>query len=171
MNATIEAPTRAVTPLQVCQDVLDRLDEGRLTVCTGSYFKSEALDIDSQATPDEVERLCEVCAIGAATLSHLRLRGEDEPRHMTEYNGVRHEGLGESLGFDNAGLIESAFERSPFFAPFDKSSAKFRAILFGSLFSDPRRRLRAIMVNCVAHNGQFRPFVPKWVGRWTAARS
>lgn len=154
----------AITALAVCQDVLDRLNAHALTVAMGSgYIVPELIpsyeSIEWARTIDEIEKTCRVCALGAATLSLLRLNGVEIPVTLDQTRKIRYDELAPLFGQDNLTLIEAAFEVDASFADEEVigSDLANAAEAFGSNYDDDEDRLRAIMENCVAHNATFTP--------------
>lgn len=103
---------------------------------------------------------CEVCAKGALVLAHLcelerptsdltddtkdRLSVENQARNL--------------VGYDNANLMEIAFERWGEYSLGRKpTEVEARAYRFGCRISDDRIRLRAILENAIKHGGTFTP--------------
>lgn len=99
---------------------------------------------------------CEVCALGAAFLSHVRLANK-----ATMF-GVRMAGPGEmrermnkTIGIEQSLLIETAFEG--YISKLGKGN--WQAGRFGREHDDPDRRLVAIMLNVIQNKGEFIPSI------------
>ena len=164
--------TKRERVLAIAKDVLAHL---RLLSCEeGSYIgvrstekASDAMDKliekggDAQPHIDKIARNCDVCALGAAFLSYVRL-----------YDGVSVEdvvpdALIEKMktvfSAEQLMLIEAAFEldaRPPIVGRLGGEhlpAGSRDAVCFGERFDDPKKRLKAIMENIVANDGVFKP--------------
>jgi hypothetical protein len=176
--------TKKERRIAVAKDVIKHLNLGHID--SGSYLESvevsEKADIDKvnnivdsktlQANIDSLARTCKVCALGACFISYIRLYDSVDPSSCVKnfYNGERkyayadYEDIIDDLKtiFNDKDLIyiESAFERSDMG---DCLSCEYSlvavqdAIDFGRKYSDPKKRLRAIMKNIIDNDGTFTP--------------
>lgn len=160
----------------VAEDVLKQLRrrKNRLRVGGSGYlsttYRPTSLDGDLREHLDKVEsNSCGVCALGAALLSKARLfdsvpmtevfykTGSDNYIPDLSQSCVR-ENLDDVFDKTTLKTVEAAFERNYnlIFEDHECPSPKiYGAVVFGMKFSDPRKRLQAIMENIVANNGRF----------------
>jgi hypothetical protein len=150
----------------IAKDVLERLDY--LNVYKGHYL---ALNQDvllpeegnAQDLLPQLEQNCQVCALGACFLSHIRLYDEVDIGEVNWYGGsLSHRRtiiskLKKYFGESQLDMIETAFEG---YVPREKE-INFETLMgihrFWRKFDNYTERLRAIMENIVSNNGEFNP--------------
>lgn len=172
--------------IAIAKDVLLRMRYRNIR--KGTYIEGDfetKKDIKDKTKADTVikdlEKACDVCALGSCFLSHIRLfdkielgeigtvgekeifDGEVYPAEVDIYvNGsfVREPLLNYFSEFQ-LDMIESAFEKynaSIHYDPSKDNEDKIQeAIRFGFLFDSDENRLRAIMKNIVKNDGEFIP--------------
>lgn len=154
----------------VARDVLKRLEGQKLTLKAGRYIRQvrdfgdwlrmcESEDIRPHL--DEVESVCEVCALGALLMSKARLYNAVRGRDLVDYLGDRQKtNLAAVFGRESLLLIEVAFEQNASAvrsASALGAAALNEAVAFTSPCLSPRDRLRAILENVIANDGEFVP--------------
>lgn len=158
----------------VAEDVLKRLRRRKnpIVACPGWYVSApyQPLSIGSDLQ-DHVDAMvdtgrCRVCALGAALLSKAKLFDKvpsnsiftqtyGGPTVWTNQHDVR-ENLKDVFSLSVLKRMEAAFEVSYRVVGGDSVSGDvYGAVVFGSQFQDPKKRMRAIMENVVANGGEF----------------
>lgn len=172
----------------VAKDVLKHLEAMHVT--PGTYFVGEAnIEVSRSTNPQEfvdvIQKKCDVCAIGACVISHIRLFDKvrlnevidpfdfsDLPLEDTKNTDVKlrmspsniRSQLAKHFRKKDIYLIECAFERDySFYA--DKGDEKVSlttrlkearaAEKFGRQHRNARKRLAAIMRNIIRNKGHF----------------
>jgi hypothetical protein len=163
----------------IAQDVIDQINARKLqNVRTGRYLHGvisaePAVDADLRDVVDLVAASCSVCARGAMLLSKARLYDSVPIKQFVSSSGrlgtLIHAECAEvrdalKADFDDRtiGMIEAAFERAPTgmgkWLEDDHELDLEVAIAFGDgCAGNSTDRLRAIMANIVANNGEFIP--------------
>lgn len=177
MPKPFEQMSREEKVVAIAEDVLKHLDDTQAvqsTYCSGEIHVDSGVTSETQlqSIEQELTRKCQVCALGACFLSHIRLFDnitfKDVDCENIEDLVANDDGyivfdipwravykpLSEYFDRDNLLLIETAFERDKGFSELSGIEAD-AAELFGRRYSDPRERLRAIMENIIKHNGTF----------------
>lgn len=152
----------------VARDVIERLDSHEsFTPLTGRYLSTPRVFMidelegkDLQDFIPEIERSgCQVCALGGLLFCKAVLYDEVPALivsmgHATRYSTVN--ALSDVFDTKTLDLVEAAFEQSRRFAE-DYQDEAVRAEVFGKQYEGDRERMRAIMENIVANNGEFIP--------------
>jgi len=158
--------TKAEARVAIAKDVLRNLRF--LRICRGNYCTGMLSVHDKteqiQDHVKEVQMKCEVCALGACVISAARLfnhltfgEASDEGFDGSWFNlhgDDVYRVLRPHFGGERCNLIEHAFEKGMHGHP-----KRFReaAAAFGEKYLDHHQRLRAIMLNIVRNQGEFRP--------------
>lgn len=113
-----------------------------------------------------MEKTCSVCAIGSIFLSYIRLKNKVPLDFLTPscFSGYTCDKkamltkLRDAFSTNQMNLIEAAFEMMSIELEcnYDADSLA-RALAFGSRYTDDKKRLRAILLNVVKNNGEFKP--------------
>lgn len=176
MTATKKLSGKAQARVAIAKDVLKHLRS--LKVGTGYYFngpifKGGAKGDDTQKHLKKLVK-CEVCALGACLISHVRLFDEvpltkvaDFGRYDEYYDKEAGKGsfefksdrpvhiLKKYFSRHQLNMIEAAFEQNnPFGGDLEELS---KAIEFTEGIYEPKDRLKAIMKNIVENDGTFVP--------------
>lgn len=119
-------------------------------------------DADLRDILPVVRKNCDVCAKAAMLLSKARVFDKVPISEVFSSWGSSIADddeicslLSGSFSSKTLSLIEAAFERSRMFAGYTPES--IAAEEFGDRYPDPKKRLRAIMLNVVKNNGEFKP--------------
>jgi hypothetical protein len=149
----------------VARDVIERIEAGKLRVATGGYLyiDEDAGPVDTdgliarggdlQPHVDEIERNCEVCALGAVLLSKARLMDAVPVAvlgHVGSYQGAFHRSLADVFDENTLLAIESAFEQGRF----GDTDLSRGAAVFGDQFDDDAERCVAVMEKVIEGNGE-----------------
>ena len=136
------------------------------------YLPEDPSGKELQPFLPKIKKNCVVCALGACFLSHVglfnKLKLDTFDNDSLGFSGGEiTETLRSSLGVKNMTLIESAFECTSmgdyYYLPKFKGVEPNEqpemeaAIQFGSKYDNPRMRLRKIMANLIANDGEFIP--------------
>lgn len=166
----------------IARDVLHQLRRrtvplrlGYGTYLRGTLAAPLALGDDLRAHADAVQRDCEVCLLGACLISKARLLDavplaalasgcDDAPpgqvRRINAGRAATRRGLEAVFDRRCMALMESAFEGLDMRRPADgviTYGDVARAVRFGRRHPDRRAKLRAVMLNVIAHAGRFVP--------------
>ena len=163
-TATKKAPselTKKRARIAIAKDVLKQLRY--LTVERGYYFyvpyssKSKLLEKnyaeDAQKHVPLLKRDCRVCALGACMISHVKLFDDCNLKPFLNNDRPDNQ-LGKWFSQEQLDMIEFAFETSP---DGDYYGDHCISHQFGARFANHKERLRAIMKNIVANDGEFKP--------------
>lgn len=161
--------------IKIAKDVLKRLRyldvrRGWGYICNGGIIVEEAddneakelfdrktrklnLDTEVQDILPKVEKTCQVCALGACFLSHVRFHDNFQ---VEELDNVDREDITNELEYyfdaDQLNLIENCFESNSYIDKYTYSSND-RIINPFAKYTDAKKRLRAIMINIVKNKG------------------
>jgi hypothetical protein len=153
--------TKAQKRVAIAKDVLKQLKA--LNVVKGTYLRNYGLQLprNDQAKQhiNQISRGCEVCALGACFLSHIRLFNEVDVGTLAGRCGetvncvfagsdLIDAELHKYFTYDQLLLIEAAFE--------GWTGEGYEARDFYDKHPDPKERLQAIMQNIVKNNGEFK---------------
>lgn len=147
-----DSPKKREMRLAVAKDVLKRLRRKKLNVFSGngyivpkntSYFeidnlKSSCQHDNSQEHLDKIESSCEVCALGACMLSHIRLFNKVVIEDTFGGENAKF-ALGSYFSRQQLGIIENVFERISNWSTREENS----------------KRLAKIMRNIIKNNGKY----------------
>lgn len=177
MPTVFENMTYEEKVVAIAKDVLKHLDV--TAVAEGTYLSGRIAipdDFDDksqlQIVEQEITKCCQVCALGACFLSHVRLFDHitlaDCDTSVLDFSGRRRETvvfrmdlgdieqpLRDYFDCDELRLIEAAFECDRVHAEDLLEEHAMAAEQFGRRHGHPRRRLEAIMKNIIANNGHF----------------
>lgn len=171
--------SRAERKVVLCQDVLARLKQEKLSANEGAYIDNlneiaklyGPSDLKGPVTKKDclaIEKHCDVCARGALLLSKIRLfnsvnwediKSKHEVPVISQKDTTKI--LSEAFYREELLAIEAAFE-----AQYDSCNEDFigqneehswACVDFGLQYEYPDNRLYAIMENIVDNNGEFLP--------------
>jgi len=157
--------------VRIARDVLAQLRLGRYIAEAGTYVAVETkdgylgdgwTDLNPNHSFKTVFKKnkdvsCRVCALGSAFVSLVNIQNKCSVGEIQENNQMFNR-LAKYFGNDNIALMESAFEC----ATMDHVSHNLYqedidlAIEFGRRYDDETQRLRAIMLNVIRNNGDFK---------------
>lgn len=157
----------AVKAIAVAKDVIKQLNKLHLSstyvsIRSDKHSLDEIEAKDLQEVIDEIQKKCQVCAMGAVFLSKIRLYNGVTTQNLLQYNTGYYRGyspllkpfLVESLKDcfteENLDEIERSFEL--WNGPLDNTCYQF-----GIKYKTKKARLRAIMKNIIKNNGVFIP--------------
>lgn len=154
----------------IAKDVLKQIP--KLTVAQGTYINFDNDVAQSDVEGQELQALlpklmkgkaCKVCALGACMISHVRLFDKfkiPEAGYAGDSialsDGDFRDDLVASFGERNLSLIECAFEMDDYHGDADLDDKEV-AVTWGEQYDKSDDRLRAIMKNIIANNGEFLP--------------
>lgn len=141
----------------VAQDVLKTMRHLQVLSSNG-YLRSplEAGGFPIQDAKPAVLKKCEVCARGAMFISRCKLFNVYEFPSEGDASDMVVNSTAKDFGETNSNMIEAAFEQ--YNSEYGEVEDGVRAaVVFGELYDDPRKRLRAIMKNVIEHEGVFTP--------------
>lgn len=182
-NKRFWAMPKAKQRVAVAVDILKQLECNFYSAESGTYFEFSHLDnIDSDSVPLKLDELlaeakkkkaiCNVCQIGAAFTSLVRLGDKAESQYFLGEGGV---GEGSGIGSiemrtqlekvfssDQICLIECAFESSTSYnRPSEGYNAPYevrkKAADFGGRYLSDKSRMVAICKNIIKNKGTFIP--------------
>lgn len=154
--------------VKIARDVLAQLRINRYIANPGLYVEVESPELDCMQSEeynrtiqrsfknffkDNKNTTCHVCAIGAAFVSLVNIEDRCSIMNMMHKYDTRHR-LEKYFGNYNMSLIESAFECTSIGD--NKDEFINEAANWGSKYSDPKKRLRAIMLNIIRNKGEFK---------------
>jgi len=126
----------------VAKDVIKRIQLEKLTGATGKYIEDKNLSSKSYHSPDQAEKNCSVCAIGAVFLSYVRLyNGINRPLNYN-YGADMYHILNECFLYKQLADIDNYFEFEEHW------------VIHGA--SNDTDRILMIMQNIVDHKGTFK---------------
>lgn len=162
--------------VRIAQDVLAQLRLKRYEATPGTYVELESEELDVMADSEDMsayeravrgsfkdffkqskKTTCQVCALGAAFVSLVNIENKCSVDGICQQEGMW-ERLEKHFGGNNMNLMESAFEctgmdNSSYDLPYEVLDV---AGEWGSQYEDPAVRLRAIMLNVIRNNGDFK---------------
>jgi hypothetical protein len=155
--------------------VLAQLRLERYIATTGTYVQLDTFncnrDIDlnesfKQVFKEDKNIVCDVCALGSAFVSLVNIENKCSVNQMKNVSGM-FERLAKHFGYDNLALMESAFEcismgRGESSLSDDTLDV---AAAWGRRYADDKQRLRAIMLNVIRNNGDFKIPVRMFAGQ------
>lgn len=162
--------------IAIAKDVLARLRYRNIetrTYMNGleniSSWNSLNDDVNAQNHIKELEKNCQVCALGSMFLSHIRVFDKIMMSELTDDRDNLTSVLSDYFDQKQLDLIECAFEGElvvdenyyeetdsdvwPPIYPTEVEEAKKYIIKY----RDDKKRLRAIMINVIRNNGVFKP--------------
>lgn len=173
--------------VEIAKDVLAQIKI--LNVITGTYLEVENYSVlqENESLQKALDKIlvkgnCTVCALGACFLSHVKLYNKVKVDHdMMAFgfmeSNVLFDRLKSSLGIKNVVLIETAFEGSDTtgnhaeFSSMEETdprldkkvplAQRFAATEYFYKYNDGPNRLKVIMKNVIANDGEFIPKVSK----------
>lgn len=169
--------------VRIAKDVIKQLDGETLVARHAGYTIIPGLQDEAAIVPEnndlrdylrklaKKKRPCTVCALGACFLADVRRRDNfsvnDEISRISIVDR-----LSEIFGEAQLDLIECAYEGDPTYVGNRETTAPFKegycAVQFGEKHRSPDKRLRAIMRNIIANNGEFLPTGIKKIRREAA---
>lgn len=126
--------------IAVAKDVIIRIQMRKLTGKTGEYIIRKGTSLKKYSTPNQAEKGCNVCALGAAFLSYVRL-----------YNGAN-KPLNHYYGSDMCELMYSCFTDDQLLTIDDYFEDHWGT-------NDDTNRILMIMQNVVDGKGKFNPSI------------
>ena len=143
--ARMNAAEKAKTRVAVAKDVLKQLKAKKIRAQSNYGY----------CVPDDAGP-CMVCALGAAMVSRLRIKGAWSLVWRSSWwdRGAVTEELSDCFSHEQMLLIEDAFESGP---NEHYSPPATPGELFGARYRSDRGRLKAIMENIIANKGTFAP--------------
>lgn len=165
--------TKAQRAVAVAKDIIKQLKLEKLNLahayCEGTFDTPLSPDADAQKHIGTIQKVCRVCAIGAAFLSHIRLYDdmriadlqlplyEGAELNHPNYIGVEREQIVRKLrGTFTArqlDMIEDAYETSYC----GLRDAHTKSEKFGVQFGTSNEKLTAICKNIIKNDGVFKP--------------
>lgn len=180
--------TKKQARVAIANDVLKLLNSRHLKVASSNGYlvvkdNTDIKDIvgdnmlcDAQPSINKLVKNCEVCALGSAMVSYVRLFDNITLRELGIHNSFWDkdeiiietdkidisEKLGDIFSLEQLDMIEAAFERDSTFADYEDKGDSFhnkinKSLLFGEKYKSDRQRLIAIMQNIVDNDGTFKP--------------
>ena len=147
--------TPAEMRVLIAQDVIDRVNAGRIRPVIGYYLRKHTT-VDSLLEA----RTCQVCAMGAMFVAHIaRFDAVDDLQVAAVERGGGSticDTLGGYFSVTQLRMIEAAFELRSYWLGNDDT---IRCCEFGRQFKNKRDRLVAILQNVIDHGGKFKPEV------------
>lgn len=170
----------------VARDVLIQLRLNRLEAASGTYVCIDTEDVDPEIvdaaydTDQSFQEFfkknkkvkCEACALGSAFISLVNIENKCSVIDMNQHDDM-FKRLTRSFCVKNMSLMESAFEGNITNHGMPEEDATYEhlkmAAEWGDTYGDDEKRLRAIMLNIIRNNGDFKVPV-KFAKKWKAAR-
>lgn len=171
-NCEWESADRNSKKMLICKDVLKLIKSGDHLIGKGQYCreisKSPGQVLNAQQALLEGDVSCQVCARGAMMLSKMRfVGGSARDLNISGYDqDVTTIALVEAFSDEELDMIESVFERIPFYRPFSiskqasswpngkqKRANEFARVLSRYSRFSSKRRLRQLMERIVEWNG------------------
>lgn len=175
-NSDFKRMSKTNKRITICQDALDQINRGWVQPGHFGYMSVGGDlgcdDEEAQLALLTTDQSCRCCALGTLLISGVRCNNSLDPmdimhpddRSIKDY-------FDDIFDRDNLSLVESAFEQkdhselySAYELKFDQNKNEYishplieKAIKFGNRYSNPTKRVQAILRNMIKNQGIFKP--------------